>query len=864
MSAYVHSVVSHLLAQTWQIALLATLVGLVTFVLRNRSAHLRYLLWLVVLAKCLVPPFLTVPLAVLPERPSTPSVVFADLREEPPAADIPIVAGGDPRPHQSTLALPSARESVALVWMAGVLLFWLWVGGRALRYTAWLRERRRPLSPGLWRSVQDPSLGFQFRKWPTIWLLDEISQPFVWGLLRGSVYLPADFVGVSSSDRQQSILAHELSHIARWDAGVNFLQVVAQAAYWFHPFVWWVNRKIRQEREKCCDEMAVAHLNTPPEHYTGAIVEALVAEHRSVHPIPSLAIVGSVRDIEERIRTMLRPGKTFRTRPSLMAATVALLIALVTIPAAFVLTARAQTPPASQTASPGATESEKAEQPRFPARTFNSHLAFEVWIRETYSPSTERQIGRTPSATPLEIPACELWGVQLSAPVKDWALLVRELNRNTVPYLGLHSFADSDLAHLADLVGLERLNLTGGQITDAGLQHLRDLTNLRGLMLANTQTTDAGLALLARLKGLQHLWLVNCPITDTGLVPLQNLTGLQDLALLMNTQITDAGLERIGGLTGLRFLYLVGNQFTDAGFARLKGLTALRELSLPATRVTDAGLALLAGLPGLEGLTLQSTRITDAGLERLKGLTRLRSLDLSSTQVTDAGLAHLQHLIGLQRLVLGKTRITDAGLEYLTGLVRLQQLDLTGTQVTNAGVQQLQRALPNSRIQRDPPQSRSQSVDKPATASQKTEPPRYAARTFDSPPALDVAYVPVTAAGGWMRVGQTPSVAPLEIPMCRVWSVSPTGPVTDWGLLVRELNQNQVPWLTLSSATDSDLAQVAQCTGLGTLMVANGQITDAGLEYLRSATALQGLYLYGKLPITDAGLAHLKGLTKWQ
>ena len=73
MNAYASHVVSYLLAQSWQIALLAGMVGLISLTLRNRSAHLRYLLWLIVLAKCLVPPFLTVPLAVLPERSASPS-----------------------------------------------------------------------------------------------------------------------------------------------------------------------------------------------------------------------------------------------------------------------------------------------------------------------------------------------------------------------------------------------------------------------------------------------------------------------------------------------------------------------------------------------------------------------------------------------------------------------------------------------------------------------------------------------------------------------------------------------------------------------------------------------------------------------
>ncbi|MFC1634222.1 ankyrin repeat domain-containing protein, partial [Planctomycetota bacterium] len=192
-------------------------------------------------------------------------------------------------------------------------------------------------------------------KLPRIWLIQDIGQPFVWGLLRGSVYLPVDFLDLDGPERCRTILAHELSHVARFDAAINLLQVLAQAIYWFHPFVWWTNRKIRQEREKCCDEMTVAQFGTSPEHYTGAIVEALAVERRLARPIPSLAIVGSLKDIEERIRTMMRPGKKFYERPSLIAVLIVLLLALLTVPTALVLTAEAQekttaTPPLAPTA----------------------------------------------------------------------------------------------------------------------------------------------------------------------------------------------------------------------------------------------------------------------------------------------------------------------------------------------------------------------------------------------------------------------------------------------------------------------------------------------------------------------------------
>ena len=70
MNATLNAVTQHLMAQSWQVALLAVTVGVAAYVLRHRSAHIRYLLWLIVLAKCLVPAMYSVPVAVLPEQSS--------------------------------------------------------------------------------------------------------------------------------------------------------------------------------------------------------------------------------------------------------------------------------------------------------------------------------------------------------------------------------------------------------------------------------------------------------------------------------------------------------------------------------------------------------------------------------------------------------------------------------------------------------------------------------------------------------------------------------------------------------------------------------------------------------------------------
>ncbi len=58
----------YLLQQSWQIAVLIGIVAVINRTLRHRSAHIRYLLWLLVLAKCLVPAVFNVPVAVFPSE----------------------------------------------------------------------------------------------------------------------------------------------------------------------------------------------------------------------------------------------------------------------------------------------------------------------------------------------------------------------------------------------------------------------------------------------------------------------------------------------------------------------------------------------------------------------------------------------------------------------------------------------------------------------------------------------------------------------------------------------------------------------------------------------------------------------------
>lgn len=352
MDRILTGIAEYLWSQSWQIALLVAVVALVNRVLHNRSAHVRYLLWLLIVAKCLVPPVFGVAVPILPQGKQATAPM---PQEQLPTAQTDIFGVGDSQsttmkaptgpseaPRSARFSMPelSARSVLAIVWLVGLWGFAAVASVKAVGTMRRLAKHRTAFPEPHQGDVNElfDSLGVQ--RVPRVWLVERASQPFVWGLWRGDIYLPSGFASLGDAEHRRDILAHELSHVLRFDAAVNLAQIIGQAIFWFHPLVWWANAKVRQEREKCCDETVIARLGVRPRSYSRAIVEALLAERRSNEIVPSLAIAGRARNIEERIKTMLRPGRKFHKRPSAMAAVLVLSLALLIVPTTLALTRR--------------------------------------------------------------------------------------------------------------------------------------------------------------------------------------------------------------------------------------------------------------------------------------------------------------------------------------------------------------------------------------------------------------------------------------------------------------------------------------------------------------------------------------------
>jgi BlaR1 peptidase M56 len=116
-----------------------------------------------------------------------------------------------------------------------------------------------------------------------------VEVPTVVGWLRPVILLPAGALLGLSPPQLETILAHELAHIRRFDSLVSLGQAVAETLLFYHPAVWWVSHRMRIEREHCCDDVAVAICGDAVS-YARALTR--LAQGRPSPPILALAATG--------------------------------------------------------------------------------------------------------------------------------------------------------------------------------------------------------------------------------------------------------------------------------------------------------------------------------------------------------------------------------------------------------------------------------------------------------------------------------------------------------------------------------------------------------------------------------------------
>ncbi len=168
----------------------------------------------------------------------------------------------------------------------------------------WLRQSHETIPSELACSVARLSSAIGLRSAATIRVSSRIREAMVVGVLRPMVLLPAAWITEMTPEILEAVIAHELAHIRRWDLWATLFQRLVETLLFYHPAVWWISRRVSSEREKCCDELAVAATGRRVT-YARALEKAASIRLAPTEPLFGAAFGGRKMAIFERVSHVL-------------------------------------------------------------------------------------------------------------------------------------------------------------------------------------------------------------------------------------------------------------------------------------------------------------------------------------------------------------------------------------------------------------------------------------------------------------------------------------------------------------------------------------------------------------------------------
>ena len=171
---------------------------------------------------------------------------------------------------------------LSIVWTIGILLL--------IAYTV----------ISYWRLHREIDTAVRYKD--NIFQSENVSSPFVLGLIKPRIYLPFNMNGHDL----EHVVAHERAHIRRKDHWWKPLGFLLLTIHWFNPFMWLSYVLLCRDIELACDEKVIRELgNEQRADYTQALVACSI-NRRTIAACPlAFGEVG----VKERVKSVMNYQK---------------------------------------------------------------------------------------------------------------------------------------------------------------------------------------------------------------------------------------------------------------------------------------------------------------------------------------------------------------------------------------------------------------------------------------------------------------------------------------------------------------------------------------------------------------------------
>ncbi|HET9180125.1 MAG TPA: M56 family metallopeptidase [Terriglobia bacterium] len=252
------ALVRHLIEST----VFAALVTLFPILMKKRGAAARHTIWLLAASK------FALPVALF-------SAAGIQLRSFFPAHEV-FLASSTVLPRVLVPAAPAPISSGTVGWIDGLILA-AWFGGSTLMLALWLRSFLAPIGHSAPSPDSETEVLARMRKQiglrrkVALRSIESNAEPAVRGVWRLTITLPKGLSTLLALREFESVLLHELAHASRRDnLTMSFVHTLV-CLFWFHPLLWWIERRLIAEQELACDEFVLRNGPTSEEYAAGLL-----------------------------------------------------------------------------------------------------------------------------------------------------------------------------------------------------------------------------------------------------------------------------------------------------------------------------------------------------------------------------------------------------------------------------------------------------------------------------------------------------------------------------------------------------------------------------------------------------------------
>jgi|GEM_PF-952040 len=284
-----------LIHSIWQFTLVAILLTLVLKMLHNSKSTYRYFIGFGALGICLVMALVTFAIYYM-EGLTTSSALNIQMQYQTYVAS-------STKGFSLTKLLASIDPyllAIANAWLIGSVLFFI-------KFTAgyfYLKNiiKKSSTNKTLTKALKKVKSKYKISRNVLVKESAHITTPIVMGIVKPVILFPLGLINQLSLDEVNAILAHELAHIKRHDYFFNMLQIMVETLFYFHPAIWFISSKIRNERENCCDDLAINHVGNNIS-YAKTLIKLQELNITAIQP--SLGFSGSKNTFSNRILRIL-------------------------------------------------------------------------------------------------------------------------------------------------------------------------------------------------------------------------------------------------------------------------------------------------------------------------------------------------------------------------------------------------------------------------------------------------------------------------------------------------------------------------------------------------------------------------------